>query len=297
MLQFSNADEAYRQLITRLLISNAAHESRVGKTKELFNVQFTIEDASQSVILNKARKLNYAYAFMEMMGLFSSGKDVIDMLMFYCPPLAKIQLNQETGLFDGHYGTRLMKYGQFNFVYEELKLNPNSRRAVMTMYNPAHDMSVHNSNDVPCTLALQFRIIEGKLDLFAMMRSNDIYLGLPYDLTQFTFLQQLLASKLQIPIGAYHHYTTSLHMYERDYDVLHSIAFCGVESGTTFQSMPKFTLTASDPIKEIESLLRFDLCIRKHKDIFEWPNEELEKMYDEIVLPKAKQKLLSHSIS
>lgn len=220
MMIADSIDEIYPLLIKDILDNGKTVESRVAGAKELTHYSFKINDASRCIVLNPARKLNYAYAVVEMFGLFARGKYVQDMLMAYCPPLVKIEMNPDTGLFDGHYGERLLDYNQFAFVLEELSLNPNSRRAVMTMYNPARDMKSHTSKDVCCTLALQFRINDGKLDMYAMMRSNDVFLGLPYDLTQFTFLQALAANYLHVKMGAYHHYTTSLHAYENDFPKL-----------------------------------------------------------------------------
>lgn len=220
MLIADSIDEIYPLLIKDILDNGKTVESRVAGAKELTHQSFIINDASRCIILNPARKLHYAYAVVEMFGLFARGRYVQEMLMAYCPPLVKIEMNPDTGLFDGHYGERLLDYNQFAYVLDELHANPNSRRAVMTMYNPVRDMRSHASKDVCCTLALQFRINDGKLDMYAMMRSNDVFLGLPYDLTQFTFLQSLAANFLGVQIGAYHHYTTSLHAYENDFPKL-----------------------------------------------------------------------------
>jgi thymidylate synthase len=48
------------------------------------------------------------------------------------------------------------------------------------------------------------------------MRSNDAYVGLPYDIFLFTSLQELMASELDIEIGTYYHSVNSLHIYHRD---------------------------------------------------------------------------------
>ena len=50
------------------------------------------------------------------------------------------------------------------------------------------------------------------------MRSNDIWMGLPYDVFSFTCMQILLAFKLGVGIGTYTHHAASLHLYKRDYD-------------------------------------------------------------------------------
>jgi thymidylate synthase len=49
-----------------------------------------------------------------------------------------------------------------------------------------------------------------------MMRSNDIWTGLPYDIVYFTLLQKLVADALGKEYGTYTHFTTSLHLYDKD---------------------------------------------------------------------------------
>ena len=49
------------------------------------------------------------------------------------------------------------------------------------------------------------------------MRSNDLWMGFPYDVFQFTCLQTLLAMELDVELGTYTHVAGSLHLYERDY--------------------------------------------------------------------------------
>jgi len=50
------------------------------------------------------------------------------------------------------------------------------------------------------------------------MRSNDIFLGLPYNFVQFSAMQEILAGWLGLKMGAYDHISDSLHVYDRDFD-------------------------------------------------------------------------------
>jgi thymidylate synthase len=106
------------------------------------------------------------------------------------------------------------KYGfdQLEFVINELKKNPNSRRAVIHIKEP----SDKPSKDVNCTVCLQFFIREGKLYMTTYMRSNDIWFGFPYDVFQFTCLQIYLSMVLEVELGTYTHIVGSLHLYERN---------------------------------------------------------------------------------
>ena len=60
------------------------------------------------------------------------------------------------------------------------------------------------------------KVRDNKLEWTQIMRSNDIYLGLPYNLIQFTSLQEIIAGWLKINVGSYCHYSDSLHLYHKD---------------------------------------------------------------------------------
>ena len=68
-------------------------------------------------------------------------------------------------------------------------------------------------NDTPCTYAIQFTIIDGELCMSVYMRSNDLWYGFCNDQYQFSQLQQLVASMLDIEIGWYYHHAHNLHLY------------------------------------------------------------------------------------
>lgn len=217
-------DQLYPKLIRSVLENGVSVASPRGmKVKELYNVGFSIKNAQKGIIVNPNRAVNLAYAAIEMLGNFQDGAYNVDPFTWYCKPM-KNYLNPETGLWDGSYATRLTMYKQMEKMYNILNLDPDSRRAVIQIYNPAHDFHDYESRDICCTLSLIFRLREGKLNLTCTMRSNDVLLGVPYDLTQFTFLQSVLACWLGVEVGEYYHFTANLHAYERDWKKLENIA-------------------------------------------------------------------------
>lgn len=223
-MKYPSLDMLYPRLIKSVLENGKAGAAPRGqKVIELYNVGWKILDARKGIINNPIRKFNLAYAAIEMFGNFQDGERNVEPFSFYCPPIAKY-LNPKTNLWDGSYATRLMMYDQLPKMYQILKEDSDSRRAVMAMYNPAHDFHEEGSNDICCTLSLIFRLRDGKLHLSVTMRSNDVFLGLPYDLTQFTFLQNVLATWLGVEMGEYYHWTANLHAYERDLPRLNAIA-------------------------------------------------------------------------
>lgn len=125
------------------------------------------------------------------------------------------------GIFHGSYGQRV--YGQLHRAEELLRRDPDSRQAVVTIYDGPRDL-LQPVSDIPCTLSIQFYIRDGHLKMRVNMRSNDVWLGLPYDLIQFAALQCAMADSLEIPAGTYTHSVGSLHLYDRDRDHVKGLA-------------------------------------------------------------------------
>lgn len=124
----------------------------------------------------------------------------------------------EHGMFYGAYGTRIS--GQLGELVETLKADPFSRQAVLTIFDSSRDLG-RKTVDMPCTIAIQFMIREtptGKipeLEMRVMMRSNDAWLGLTYDVVQFAALHGAVAAALNVTMGRYVHQAGSLHVYDR----------------------------------------------------------------------------------
>ena len=140
---------------------------------------------------------------------------------------------------------------QWDYVKEELRKDPDSRRAVIHIRTP--DDSLHAVKDVPCTLALQFFIREGKLHLHVNMRSSDIILGIAYDVPAFTTMQEIMANELGVGLGEYVHTSNSLHCYERDFEMLDAIANSSDNFGRAMPPYPKI-FPISDLMKVEESI-------------------------------------------
>lgn len=117
-------------------------------------------------------------------------------------------------VFWGAYGPRVA--GDIGNLVQLLQADPDSRQAVLTIFDSDRDLGRIDQLDLPCTVAIQFLRREGTLDMLVTMRSNDAWLGLPYDLGQFTMLQAAIAQALGVESGTYTHVAGSMHLYERD---------------------------------------------------------------------------------
>ncbi|MDQ3153581.1 MAG: thymidylate synthase [Actinomycetota bacterium] len=84
---------------------------------------------------------------------------------------------------------------------------------MIQLFDPERDTRGHR--DVPCTLGYRFFLCGGRLHMHTTIRSQDLWLGFPYDVFAATLLQELLAGWLGIELGEYHHHVDSLHLYEK----------------------------------------------------------------------------------
>lgn len=200
--------ELYPRILQHVLDTGDEVAPRGQATVEVSPFAFELTDPTQCLVLQKARRLNYAFVVAERLALMTGDSDP-EMLCHYVSGLRQY-LNDE-GCFDGAYGPRVRP--QLDYAYEELLRDSDSRRAVVSIYSATDQ---HESVDVPCTLTLQFLIRSGRLDLIVNMRSSDLFLGLPYDVAQFAFLQEVVAGWLAVPVGRYIHWTASAHVYNKD---------------------------------------------------------------------------------
>lgn len=125
------------------------------------------------------------------------------------------------GHFWGAYGDRIGD--QVDYCIRTLQADPDSRRAVINLWSAPTD-NEPGKRDYPCTVALNFALIRGKLELRTLMRSNDVWLGLPYDVFQFTQLQLTVARALGAQAGPYTHTVWSLHIYTEHIESVSNLA-------------------------------------------------------------------------
>jgi thymidylate synthase len=99
---------------------------------------------------------------------------------------------------------------QISEVEETLKTNPNSRRMIVTAWNPADipDMAL-----APCHCLFQFYVIDGKLSCQLYQRSADVFLGVPFNIASYALLTLMMAQVTQLEPGEFVHTFGDVHLY------------------------------------------------------------------------------------
>jgi thymidylate synthase len=120
------------------------------------------------------------------------------------------------------YGHRWRKHfgrDQIRELIIHLKEKPTSRHGVVVAWDPLTDgLTGTPKKNVPCLFAFTINIIGGKLCMHNIIRSNDVFLGLPHDVAGFALLQHIIAQELQVPVGTYSHSISNAHLYSDQYE-------------------------------------------------------------------------------
>jgi len=129
--------------------------------------------------------------------------------------------------WDYTYHNRIAE--QLPFIYQELKRNRDSRRAVIDVRDWRVDTK-HGNTSPACLQHIQFFIRNGKLHMKVLMRSNDAPEATFMNMFAFIMLQKKVADELQVEVGTYTHRANSFHCYEKDFKLIESY-MRGIESG------------------------------------------------------------------
>jgi thymidylate synthase len=141
------------------------------------------------------------------------------------PPAIWKQVATPDGMINSNYGYLIWSYEnemQYESVLTELMKNPNSRRAVMIYTRPTmhRDYNTDGMSDFICTNAVQYMIRDDKLQVVVQMRSNDVVYGYRNDWAWQRYVQNMLATDLDVGLGDIFWQVGSLHVYERHFDLV-----------------------------------------------------------------------------
>jgi thymidylate synthase len=212
IIELKDGVNGYVDLVKHVLNNGQEVAPRGMKTREIEDAVIHIDNIYDTLPVGVGRGTVPGIGAVEACQLLS-GTSYPSLVIAIGPQFANYTENN--GLFHGAYGLRTR--GQYDVIIERLKQDPDSRQAVVTIWNPQFDLQP-GKRDYPCTVLHQFRIRNNKLNMSVYMRSNDVWLGAAYDFFQFTRVQLAMASVLGVEPGTYAHHVGSLHIYEQHYE-------------------------------------------------------------------------------
>lgn len=196
--EVSTVDIAWKFWFEKLLAMNEKSESRDGDiVGEVINAVTIITDPTRNIMRNEVRKLPLRYAIGEMLWYMSGNKDLKEIQKY---TTGWDRMSDDGFTVNSNYGYCIKhKFGfdQWEYAKGLLIKDPQTRQAVIHI-KTADDKE---SKDVNCTVCLQFLYRDKKLHMTVYMRSNDIWMGFPYDVFQFTNMLILMSMELGVDIG------------------------------------------------------------------------------------------------
>ena len=205
---FRNANEAYEYMHDQIIQNSVDFAG----TKALFNVGFYITDPMDNKIINRERNWKQDYAEAEWQWYLSGNRNISELGKLYgkIPEIWK-RMADDKGNVNSNYGWQWKRNAQLDMVIETLRQNPETRQAAISIYDGKEITDY--AHDTPCTYAVQFTIVHGRLDMCVTMRSNDLWYGFCNDQYCFSMLQGLVAYELNVEPGVYYHFAHNMHLY------------------------------------------------------------------------------------
>jgi len=178
-----------------------------------------IQNPTERVLFYGKRDANPIFHLMESIWMLAGRNDVAFLQQFN----SKIgQFSDDGERFNAPYGYRIRHqfgFDQLKAIIEHLELNPNSRQAVMQLWDTA-DFN-KSTLDKACNTSVMFSIVNGRLDMMITNRSNDFWWGYcGANPVHFSIIQEFIAIALGIPIGSYYTVSNNLHLYTKLYDAI-----------------------------------------------------------------------------
>ncbi len=146
---------------------------------------------------------------------------------------------EDNGKVTGAYGYRMRKHfgrDQLKDLIDHLKKEKGSRHGVIVFWDPADDGlgTGTKKKNVPCPYTFTVNIIDNKLHLHLVIRSNDMMLGCPQDMAGFALLQAILAGKIGCGVGKITYSVSNAHIYDIHYEHAREIMERENEHGAIF---------------------------------------------------------------
>ena len=222
LFQAATADDVWHQVSRAFRRSDGVtiQDGRGGPTRELLHASISIEDPRQRWAVSRRPALNPALALAEVVWIMTGRRDLA-FLEFWSREYRKYA--GDGPKLHGAYGYRIRRHlsiDQLDRAFRALSSNPDTRQVVLQIWDSEVDMpnpdGTPADNDIPCNVVSMPKVRDGRLEWLQVIRSNDVFRGLPYNLVQFTSLQEILAGWLNVECGTYNQVSDSLHVYERD---------------------------------------------------------------------------------
>jgi thymidylate synthase len=217
----NQADIAYLSLLQDILDNGVDRDDRTGTgTRGVFGRQLRF-DLSAGFPLLTTKKVHLKSIILELLW-FLRGDSNVRWLQEQGVTIWDEWANED-GELGPVYGKQWRSWeskdgrviDQIAGVVQSIKTNPNSRRHIVSAWNPAE---VDQMALPPCHCLFQFFVADGKLSCQLYQRSADVFLGVPFNIASYALLTQMMAQVTGLEPGDFVHTFGDAHLYHNHFD-------------------------------------------------------------------------------
>mgnify|MGYP002763389325 CR=1 FL=1 len=219
--------QVYHDLLRHILENGAEKGDRTGTgTISIFGYQMRF-DLNEGFPLITTKKVHFKSIVHELLWFISGDTNI----RYLQENGVKIwnQWADENGDLGPVYGKQWRDWNgesidQLKRVIHQLKANPNSRRMMVSAWNPSvlPDTSRSFAENVangkaalpPCHALFQFYVADNKLSCQLFQRSADVFLGVPFNIASYALLTQMIAQVCDLQVGDFVHSFGDVHIYQ-----------------------------------------------------------------------------------
>ena len=167
----------------------------------------------------------------------------------------------ELGPVYGHQWRNFEGIDQISQLIDDIKSNPNSRRLIVSAWNPKDVPIMAKSGLPPCHTLFQFYVADGKLSCQLYQRSADIFLGVPFNIASYALFCMMVAQVCGLEPGDFVHSFGDAHIYSNHMDQVKE------QLSRSFRPLPSMTINPE--VKNIFSFKYEDFNLENYDP---WPS-------------------------
>lgn len=256
----------YQELLKHILENGTRHSDRTGVgTISVFGYQ-TRYDLRAGFPIVTTKKIPFRWVFEELAWFLSGDTNEknlaargVDIWAEWADAAHTERFNREASDLGPVYGYLWRSFGgdyparngfdQIKALIEEIERNPNSRRLIVSGWNPEQAAQVDLP---PCHTLFQFKIEREKiLHCQLYQRSADAFLGVPFNISSYALLTHLIARVCDLEVGDFIHTFGDLHIYSNHLEQVKEVL------KREPLPLPKLEFVNAENLKGLEGLLNF----------------------------------------
>ena len=277
ILHCRNVNDALKEGFEWLRVTGVIESSRNGPVMVAPGPVITeYANPCERVLFNPRRDANPVFHLMEALWMIAGSDDV----SFLLPFNSRFEEYAESdGVVWGAYGRRWRSaFGieQIRHTAQVLKRSPNSRQAVMQMWDCRLDLG-QVKKDIPCNTHIYFDCRGGELNMTVCCRSNDILWGAyGANAVHMSVLQEVMASMIGAPVGVYRQFSNNFHAYLDNETTQHFLEY-GARNHDQYPEVLRVPLIGADE--------NADWFIEDCEALVAGSNEYCTKFFRQVAIP------------